>query len=92
MIVFAILALATVVIGVVFSIIEALPVIPQTFTTVVTYILPHVVRGVKFINDFMYPAIVWPLAIVTVTVHGVYKAYRIAMWVMKKIPLFGVSD
>lgn len=92
MILFAIIALSTVVIAVVFSILEAMPVIPQTFNTVVTYVMPHVIRGVKFINDFMFPEIVWPLAIVTVTVHGVYKAYRIAMWIMKKIPMFGVSD
>lgn len=92
MILVAIIALSTVVLGLVFSIIEAFPVIPQTWTTIVTYVLPHVVRGVKFLNDFMYPQIVWPLAIVTVTIHGVYKGYCVVMWVVKKIPLFGVSD
>lgn len=92
MIIAAIIVLSTVVLVILFSIFQALPVIPQTWQVVVTYVMPHVVRGVKFLNDFMYPEIVWPLAVVTVTIHAVYKGYCIAMWVVKKIPMFGVSD
>lgn len=92
MILVAIIALSTVVLGLIFSVLQALPVIPNTFMTIYNYVLPHVLRGVKFVNNFIYPQIVWPLAIVCIGMHAVYVTYRVYMWIVKKIPLFGVSD
>ena len=88
----AIIALSTVVLAVLFSVLEAMPVIPDTFMTIFNYVLPHVVRGVKFVNGFMYPQIVWPLAGVCLALHTFWVGYRVYMWVVKKIPMFGVSD
>lgn len=92
MILVAILALSGVVIAVLVGVLRTLPVIPRTFVTVVNQVLPYVGRGIKFVNGFMYPSVVWPLAAICLTLHAFWVGYRLVMWVMKKIPMFGVSD
>lgn len=92
MIIAAILVLSTVVIVLLIGVIQAMPAIPDTFMTIVTQILPHVTRGIKFVNAFMYPNIVWPLAGICLALHTFWVGYRLYMWVLKKIPMFGVSD
>lgn len=92
MIIAAIAVLSLVVISLLIGVLQAMPAIPNTFMTIVNQILPHVVRGVKFVNGFMYPAIVWPLAGVCLALHSFWTIYRLYMWVVKKIPMFGVSD
>lgn len=92
MILLAIIALSGVVLALLIGVLQAMPAIPDTFMTIVTQILPHVVRGIKFVNGFMYPAIVWPLAGVCLALHTFWVGYRIYMWIVKKIPMFGVSD
>lgn len=92
MIIVAIVALAGVVLALLFGLLQAMPAIPNTFMTIVNQILPHVVRGIKFVNGFMYPTVVWPLAAVCLALHTFWVGYRLYMWVVKKIPMFGVSD
>lgn len=92
MIIVAIIALSLVVLIVIARILNTVPVIPNEFVTIINQVLPYVATGVKFINSFMYPEIVWPLAVACLGLHTFWTGYRIAMWVMKKIPMFGVSD
>lgn len=92
MILLAIAALSFVVLAGLLALLRAMPVIPETFVAVFEQVYPHIRAGVLFINDFMYPAIVWPLAGVCLALHTFWTGYRIYMWVVKKIPMFGVSD
>lgn len=92
MILVAIIALSTVVLVALFSLLEAMPVIPNTFMYIINTVLPYVTRGIKFVNAFIYPAVVWPLAGVCLALHTFWTGYRVYMWIVKKIPMFGVSD
>ena len=92
MIIVAIIALSLVVLAILANTLGNVPVIPQQFVTIIDQLLPYVARGVKFVNAFMYPQIVWPLAIACIALHTFWSGYRIVMWVVKKIPMFGVSD
>lgn len=92
MIVVAILALSTVVLGLLFGVLQSLgPTDSGVFTYVLTY-LPYVVRGVKFINAFCYANVVMPLLGSILVARAVFITYRLYLWVVKKIPMFGVSD
>lgn len=91
MIIFAILALAAIVLGTLFALVALFPEVPTTFLTVIRYVLPHVARGVRFVNGFMYPNIVWPLATVCLAMHAFYVSYRLVMWVYEHVPLFGMG-
>lgn len=92
MILVAILALSGVVLYGIYQLFAAFPALPQTFGATIAAILPYVARGVTFINGFIYPEIVWPLATACLIIHQSYVSYRIYMWVVKKIPMLGVSD
>lgn len=92
MILVAIIALSAVVLAALFAILNAMPAIPNTFMTIINQVLPYVLAGVKFVNCFIYPAVVWPLALVCIALHTFWTGYRIVMWIVKKIPMFGVSD
>lgn len=91
MIIFAILALAAIVLGTLFALITLVPQVPETFMFVINYVLPYVARGVRFVNGFMYPQVVWPLAAVCLGMHAFYVGYRLVMWVYEHVPLFGMN-
>lgn len=88
----AILALAGVVLTLLFSLLQAMPAIPNDFLQTVLTILPYINMGIKFLNSFMYVDVVYPLAVACIAVHAFYTEYRVVMWVLKKIPMFAVSD
>lgn len=92
MIIVAIVALAGVVLAVLYSLFQAFPVIPNTFWATIATMLPYIARGVKFVNGFIYPEIVWPLAGACIVLHTHYVGVRVVMWIVKKIPMLGVSD
>lgn len=92
MIVVAILALAYVVISKLVATFASFPTMPTSFLAVVQRYLPYVIRGVKFLNGFTHAEIVMPLVLVCIATHDAYTIYRLVMYVMKKIPMFGVSD
>lgn len=92
MIIAAIIALSAVVFVYVMRALANLPVIPSTWVAVISAYMPYVVRGVKFINAFVNVSIVMPLALVCLALHGVWTYYRIVLWIVKKIPMLGVSD
>ena len=92
MIIVAIIALSGVVLLGIYQLFNAFPALPNTFWSTINSVLPYVARGVKFINGFIYPEIVWPLATACLAIHTAYVGYRVYMWVVKKIPMLGVSD
>lgn len=92
MIILAIIALSGVVFVYVMRVLANLPVIPMTWVAIVEGYVPFVVRGIKFLNAFMHVGIVLPLATVCLALHAVWTYYRIVLWIVKKIPMLGVSD
>ena len=62
MILAAILALSAVVLVAIFALFANIPTIPTTFWATINQILPSIIEGFKFVNAFIYPQVVWPLA------------------------------
>lgn len=94
MIIVAIIALAGVVLAVLFGILSSVPefINPATLLNVIGYISPYLNAGIRFFNTWTYPSVVQAMLSITVALEGVVVAYKIAMWVATKIPMFGVSD
>lgn len=92
MIITAIIVLSAVVISYLMLVFAEIPVIPLEFVTYLESVFPYVVRGVRFINSFMYASVVMPLAVVCLALHSFWVYYRIAMWIIKKIPMLSVND
>lgn len=92
MIIIAIIALSAVVFVYLMSILNDIISIPLEFLIYVDNLIPYIASGIKFVNSCMYSGIVIPMAMVCLGLHSVFVTYRIAMWIIKKIPLFGVSD
>lgn len=92
MIVVAIIALSTIVLGLLFSVLQLLgPTDAGALAYVVLY-LPYLVAGVKFMNSFCYASVVMPLVASIFVAHGVFTVYRLYMWIVKKVPMLAVSD
>lgn len=92
MIIVAILALSGVVLALLFSVLQQLgPGDSGVFSYILAY-MPYVTRGVKFVNGFCYANVVMPMLASILAAHGVYVVYKLYMWVVKKLPMFGVSD
>lgn len=51
-----------------------------------------IVDGWKFINIFIpYMDICLGMALLCISIEAVYKLYLLVMWIIKKIPVLGVS-
>lgn len=93
MIIAAIIALSGVVLAILIYLIASAPIVTDTtFWTYFNYVMPYIVRGVKFLNGFVYPAVVWPLFGICVTLRTFWVGYRVVMWILKKIPMLGIDD
>lgn len=92
MIILTIIALSAVVLSLVMVAISNLPTIPPEVVGYITQMMPYIVRGVKYINYFCYAPVVVSCVTVTLLVGTAYRAYKLVMWITKKIPMFGVSD
>lgn len=92
MIVVAILALSGVVLLAIASTLGALPSFPAEVVQYMGVFLTYFRSGISFMLTFVHPAPVKAMFAFTVAVVSVYEGYKLVMWVMKKIPMFGVSD
>lgn len=92
MIIVAIVALSGVVLLAVYAVFVGLPDFPPAVTSMIDQMLPYLSSGAKFLMSFVYPDVVVPLVSLLVAFYGVYEAYKFVMWVVKKIPMFGVSE
>lgn len=92
MIIVAIVALSGVVLLAIAAALGAIPSYPTEVVDMMNELLTYLRAGIGFIYNFVHPAPVKAMLAFTVAVIGVYEGYKIVMWVMKKIPMFGVSD
>ena len=92
MIIVAILALSGVVLLAVASALGGLPSFPAEVLDFMNTFLTYLRAGSGFVWSFVHPAPVKAMLAFTVAAIGVYEGYKLVMWVMKKIPMFGVSD
>ena len=92
MILVAIVALAGVVLAAVYAVFVGLPDFPASVTSVIDQITVFLHDGAAFLMSFVYGDVVLTLVSLLLAFYGVYEAYKFVMWVVKKIPMFGVSD
>lgn len=93
MIIVAIIALSMVVLSallIVFG--NGLPAIPQSVMDLVGTATGYIQSGAGLFWAFVYPAPVKAMLALTLGAIVVYETYGIIMWIVKKIPMFGVSD
>lgn len=92
MILLAIVALSGVVIALVIVALSSLPAMPSdvfgTLDTLATYFS----QGMRFLMSFVYGDVVVALWGFLLAVIAVYEGYKLVMFIVKKIPMFGVSD
>lgn len=92
MILVAILALSGVVIALLVAAVQAFPTIDWSFLAIVRQYLPYLTSGIRFFNSFTRAGIVMPLLGLALALRVAFDGYKVVMWVVKKIPMFGVSD
>lgn len=92
MILVAIIALAGVVLAAVYAVFVGLPDFPASVTSVIDQITVYLHDGAAFLMSLVYGDVVLALVSLLLAFYGVYEAYKFVMWVVKKIPMFGVSD
>lgn len=92
MILVAIVALAGVVLAAVYAVFVGLPDFPASVTSVIDQITVYLHDGAAFLMSLVYGDVVLTLVSLLLAFYGVYEAYKFVMWVVKKIPMFGVSD
>ncbi len=93
MIIVAIAALSLVVLTAVIAVFgDGLPSFPSEAVTYINMFISYLQAGAGIFFSFVRPNVVKTLFGLTVTVSGLISGYKAVMWVMKKIPMFGVSD
>lgn len=92
MILVAVAACALVVLALIAGVLVAMPSIPTSYWSTLSTAVTYIASGIKFLNYFTNTAVVIPLALCCILLHNVYVAYKVVLWVVKKIPFFGVSD
>lgn len=92
MIMVAIVALSGVVLLAIAAAFNALPSFPTQVLDLMNTFLVYLQSGVGFVMAFVHPGPVKAMLAFTVAIVAVYEGYKLVMWVMEKIPMFGVSD
>lgn len=93
MIVVAILALSLVVLSLIVTALgEGLPAIPSDVVTIINEAISLISQGAGVFWNFVHPGPVKALIGLTLAAIGIYEGYKLVMWIVKKIPMFGVSD
>lgn len=87
------IVLAPVVLALLYNVLSSLPAMPTgLISTYLDFFLPYLEAGMKLFNSFVYPPVSQSLLAITLVVEGIILGYKFVMWVVTKIPLFGVSD
>lgn len=92
MIVVAIIAMATLVLIAISAVLVAIPPIPSEVIQLLNMALDYFRQGIGFVLSFVQPAPVKAMIAVSISLHLVYDAYRLVMWVASKVPMLGVSE
>lgn len=92
MIILAIAALSAVVLVFLFSALGGIPSIPSEITQYVSLIIGYINDGCKIFYQFVYRDVVVALLGFLIAVTAAYYVYKFGLWLVKKIPMLGVSD
>lgn len=92
MIIVAIIALSAVVLTAVYAVFVGLPDFPASVTSLIDQMNGYLTAGCRFLMSFVYGDVVLVLISTMLAFIAVYEGYKFVMWVVKKIPMFGVSD
>lgn len=91
MIIVAIVALSLVVLTAVLAVFVGLPDFPPSVLELVQTAEDYMYSGLKFVNSFVYGDVILTMVSLVLAFSGVVMAYKLVMWVMKKVPMFGVD-
>lgn len=92
MILAAIIALSGVVLLVIANMFRAVPSFPNSVVDMMNAFLNYLTSGIGFLYNFCHPEVVKTMMAFTLAVILIYEGYKLVMWAVKKIPMFGVSD
>ena len=92
MIVAAVVVFLGIVTAAIMATLVGIPALPPELSTVLGYVLPILRGGYGVLNTFCYAGVIVPLWTFTLVLYNIEKAYKLVMWVLKKIPMFSVSD
>lgn len=92
MIIVAIVALSGVVLALVWVALSNMPPIPPDLFSTIDTLALYFTQGAKVLMSFVYGDVVVALLGILLAFIGIYEAYKFVMWVMKKIPMLGVSE
>lgn len=92
MIVVAIAALAGVVLAMLAALFVSLPSFPTSVTSLMDWALVYVRQAAGIFWAFVEPAPCKMMLSFSIALMLVFESYKIVMWVVKKIPMFGVSE
>lgn len=86
----AIKALGKIVTDSIFAVID-IPAIPQELVDIVNDVFDYMKQGMSIINFFCPLDKIAPAIDIFVLIFACVQAYKLIMWTLRKIPLFGVS-
>lgn len=93
MILVAMVALAGVVLAAIVAVFgSGLPSLPDSVLSLASTFITYLRSGAGLFWSFVHPAPVKAMLGLTLAAYAVYEGYKIVMWVVKKLPMFGVSD
>lgn len=92
MILVAIIALSLVVFTLLAAVFVGLPAFPSSVTQMMSAFTNYLGQGAGVFWAFVIPEIVRAELGFMIAVIGIYEGYKLVMWSVKKLPMFGVSE
>lgn len=74
----------------IFSVLD-FPAIPAGLVTAVNYLFDYIKQGMRIINFFCPIDSIKPRLRLFIAVYTVLHTYKVIMWVLRKIPMFGIN-
>lgn len=74
-----------------FGLFPTIPSFPDEVTSVIDGVLPYLTFGVEFLHVFCYTSVLVVMMEISVSLFLLYELYQLIMWVIRKIPLFGIE-
>lgn len=90
MIINALLSVVRVLINLLFGWVN-LPVVPASITSVVDTLFTYMQQGIGIVWLFVPQDLVLVLLPLVIVVHNFDHLYHLGMWILKKIPMVGIS-
>lgn len=74
----------------IFSVLD-FPAVPVGLVTAVNYLFDYIKQGMRIINFFCPIDSIKPRLLLFISVYTALHTYKIIMWVLRKIPMFGIN-